>query len=174
MAKYVITGAAAQVRTVTTDGTDVVVFRYRGDVVEIDAEQAKHLLDVNLVTKVADVLSDPIANPAAGTVGVTPEQPSGGRPADDADKAEWVAYAVARGLAESDAELADVADLVAMYGDQTPDVVVPPVEPVLLQRPQTDGSKADWVAYAVQQGIPQADAEKLSRDKLAADERLKA
>jgi hypothetical protein len=172
VAKYIVTGAAAQVRTAAQDGTPVLVYRYRGDVVELTGEQAAHLVDVGLVEKVADVLSDPLVNPPAGVVGKTPEQVVTGRPADDADKVDWVAYAVSRGLAQSDAEIANVADLVAMYGDQTPAPAPAPV--VVLQRPQTDGSKADWVAYAIQQGIPQDEAEKLTRDKLATDERLKA
>jgi hypothetical protein len=129
VAKYTVTGAMAQVMSRAQDGTPVLVYRYRGDVVELSSQQAEHLVDVGLVTKAADVDSDPVVNPAAGLVGVTPGQPSGGRPADDADHAEWVAYAVSRGLAESDAQLADRDDLVAIYSDDVAATEPTPVDP---------------------------------------------
>jgi hypothetical protein len=46
----------------------------------------------------------------------------------------------------------------------------PPAEPksVVLERPAKSASKADWVAYAVQEGAHQAEAEGKTRDELAA------
>lgn len=40
--------------------------------------------------------------------------------------------------------------------------------PVVLERPAKSASKADWVAYAVQEGADQAEAEGKTRDELAA------
>ncbi len=45
---------------------------------------------------------------------------------------------------------------------------VPEPEPVVLERPVKSASKADWKAYAVSQGMDEADAEKATRDELAA------
>jgi hypothetical protein len=41
-------------------------------------------------------------------------------------------------------------------------------EPVVLERPAKSASKADWVAYAVAQGLDEEAAEKATRDELAA------
>lgn len=41
-------------------------------------------------------------------------------------------------------------------------------EPTVLERPAKSASKADWKAYAVQEGIDEAEAEKATRDELAA------
>jgi len=44
----------------------------------------------------------------------------------------------------------------------------PEPEPAVLERPAKSASKADWVAYAVQEGMDEAEAEKATRDELAA------
>lgn len=41
-------------------------------------------------------------------------------------------------------------------------------EPVVLERPAKSASKADWKAYAVQEGLDEEEAEKATRDELAA------
>lgn len=41
-------------------------------------------------------------------------------------------------------------------------------EPVVLERPAKSASKADWKAYAVQEGMDEAEADKATRDELAA------
>ncbi|MEU5974392.1 hypothetical protein [Streptomyces sp. NPDC047315] len=41
-------------------------------------------------------------------------------------------------------------------------------QPERLERPAKSASKADWAAYAVAQGMVQADAEAMTRDDLAA------
>jgi hypothetical protein len=40
--------------------------------------------------------------------------------------------------------------------------------PVVLERPAKSASKADWKAYAIQEGMDEAEAEKATRDELAA------
>lgn len=40
--------------------------------------------------------------------------------------------------------------------------------PVVLERPAKSASKADWKAYAVQEGMDEVEAEKATRDELAA------
>lgn len=44
----------------------------------------------------------------------------------------------------------------------------PEPEPVVLERPAKSASKADWKAYALQEGLDEDDAEKATRDELAA------
>lgn len=44
----------------------------------------------------------------------------------------------------------------------------PEPEPVVLERPAKSASKADWKAYAIQEGMDEAEAEKATRDELAA------
>ncbi|SDM46502.1 hypothetical protein SAMN04487981_101608 [Streptomyces sp. cf386] len=44
----------------------------------------------------------------------------------------------------------------------------PDQEPVVLERPSKSASKADWKAYAVQEGMGEAEADKAPRDELAA------
>jgi hypothetical protein len=41
-------------------------------------------------------------------------------------------------------------------------------DPVRLARPAKSASKTDWVAYAVQEGMDAGDADKATRDELAA------
>lgn len=43
-----------------------------------------------------------------------------------------------------------------------------PQEPVVLERPAKSASKADWKAYAVQEGMDEDEADKATRDELAA------
>lgn len=45
---------------------------------------------------------------------------------------------------------------------------VPEEEPVVLERPAKSASTADWKAYAVSQGLDEEEAEKATRDELAA------
>ena len=49
----------------------------------------------------------------------------------------------------------------------TPGPTTPPPPPAVPE-PARNGSKADWVAYAVSKGADQAEAEALSRDELVA------
>ncbi|WP_405956113.1 hypothetical protein [Streptomyces phaeochromogenes] len=44
----------------------------------------------------------------------------------------------------------------------------PEPEPIVLERPAKSASKADWKAYAIQEGMDEAEAEKATRDELAA------
>ncbi|MFC9847789.1 hypothetical protein ACFWFF_01565 [Streptomyces sp. NPDC060223] len=44
----------------------------------------------------------------------------------------------------------------------------PEAAPVVLERPAKSASKADWKAYAVQEGLDEDEAEKATRDDLAA------
>lgn len=44
----------------------------------------------------------------------------------------------------------------------------PAPEPVVLERPTRSASKADWKTYAVAQGMDEDEAEKATRDELAA------
>lgn len=44
----------------------------------------------------------------------------------------------------------------------------PEPEPVVLEQPAKSASKADWKAYAISQGMDEVDAEKATRDELAA------
>lgn len=41
-------------------------------------------------------------------------------------------------------------------------------EPEVLERPAKSASKADWKAYAVQEGMDEEEADKATRDELAA------
>jgi hypothetical protein len=115
MAKYVVTGALVQVKANTADGASALVYVYRGGVVDLDAKTAEHLTSVGLVEKAADVDTDPVvaAGPAAAAASLV-DAPV--RPADDADKSVWEAYAVRSGLPASDAEAASKEDLVAIFG----------------------------------------------------------
>lgn len=127
MAKYVVTGAMVQTTGTARDGSTAIVYVYRGGVVDLTAEQAEHLTSVGLVEKLADVDTDPVvaAGPAAAAAAVV-EAPV--RPAEDADKSVWEAYAVRSGLPASDAEAASKEDLVAIFGGDGLSTVVP--EPV--------------------------------------------
>lgn len=60
----------------------------------------------------------------------------------------------------------DVAD-VPTEVPRVEDVAETPQEPTEADTPARNGSKADWVAYAVAQGMDQAEAEDLTRDDLA-------
>ncbi|MEV8432001.1 hypothetical protein ACWHLZ_28055 [Streptomyces chartreusis] len=44
----------------------------------------------------------------------------------------------------------------------------PEPEPVILERPAKSASKADWKAYAIQEGMDEDEADKATRDELAA------
>ncbi|MGX1909004.1 hypothetical protein ACWIID_09095 [Streptomyces phaeochromogenes] len=44
----------------------------------------------------------------------------------------------------------------------------PEPEPIVLERPAKSASKADWKAYAIQEGMDADEAEKATRDELAA------
>ncbi|MFE7273037.1 hypothetical protein [Streptomyces sp. NPDC057623] len=44
----------------------------------------------------------------------------------------------------------------------------PEPEPTVLERPAKSASKADWKAYAVQEGMDEAEADAATRDELAA------
>lgn len=44
----------------------------------------------------------------------------------------------------------------------------PESDPVVLERPAKSASKADWKAYAIQEGMDEGEAEKATRDELAA------
>ncbi|MFE6488969.1 hypothetical protein ACFVGN_39385 [Streptomyces sp. NPDC057757] len=43
----------------------------------------------------------------------------------------------------------------------------PESEPVVLERPAKSASKADWKAYAIQEGLDEDEAETATRDELA-------
>ncbi|MFJ1869961.1 hypothetical protein [Streptomyces chartreusis] len=44
----------------------------------------------------------------------------------------------------------------------------PEPEPAVLERPAKSASRADWKAYAVQEGMDEDEADKATRDELAA------
>ncbi|MHC5259904.1 hypothetical protein ACYSUO_18660 [Streptomyces sp. UC4497] len=69
------------------------------------------------------------------------------------------------GVAEATAEQADaVAEIASAYG-----ITIEADEPEEVDvRPAKSASKADWKAYAVGQGLDEAEAEKATRDELAA------
>lgn len=48
------------------------------------------------------------------------------------------------------------------------EVVPIEVKPAVLERPAKSASKADWKAYALQEGMDEDEAEKATRDELAA------
>lgn len=87
------------------------------------------------------------------------ERSSGGHPA------ERVRPVPGSGEAEQYAALA--SDPESGWRCVEPDPVPEP-EPVVLERPAKSASKADWLAYAVQEGMDEDEAEKATRDELAA------
>jgi hypothetical protein len=115
MAKYMVTAAVMQVPGSTAAGDPAWVYAYRGAVVDLDpdSDAVKHHLDLDMIEKLADVTDDPTVAAGGGPLSEAPVMAV--RPADDADKPEWVAFAVRSGLAESDAEMASRDDLVAIF-----------------------------------------------------------
>lgn len=124
MAKYMVTGAMVQVRSLTVENKPAVVYAYRGAVVELTAAEGEHLVSVNLVEKLADVTDDPVVQAGfdASTLPVASVIPS-----KDADEAEWRAHAIRSGLSEHDANVASKEDLVAIFADGG--LVTPEPEP---------------------------------------------
>ncbi|MFF3497383.1 hypothetical protein ACFYWS_39330 [Streptomyces sp. NPDC002795] len=78
------------------------------------------------------------------------------RPAEGSDDAEQYAR-----LAEDPASGWRCAE-------QDEKAEAPATEPVELERPAKSASKADWKAYAISQGLDEDEAEKATRDELAA------
>lgn len=169
MAKYMVTGALAQIPGVTADGQPALVYAYRGAVVDLDAADAEHNLSVGLLEKLDDVDDDPTVAAGGGPLSEGPVTPL--HPALDAGKAEWVAHAIRSGLAESDAEAASREDLVAIFtGDGLAADEEPDVEPVKAGQvqPAKAATKAAWVDFAVAKGADRAEVEKASKDDLIA------
>lgn len=69
------------------------------------------------------------------------------RPGDDADRAEWQDYAVARGVPYAEAVNLDVKDL------QAREEVQADPEPVVPDMPEASAVKATWVEYGAQQSV---------------------
>jgi hypothetical protein len=69
------------------------------------------------------------------------------------------------GSAEAERYAALAADPASGWRCTEPDTEP---EPVVLERPAKSASKADWKAYAVQEGMDEAEADKATRDELAA------
>jgi hypothetical protein len=73
------------------------------------------------------------------------------------------------GSAEATEEQAEsVAEIAAAYGITVKEAEVEETEPDEVVRPAKSASKADWKAYAISQGLDEADADAATRDELAA------
>lgn len=100
--------------TVQTQGLTgpVVVGLYAGALLPDDVPDAtiKHLSDNGMIEKGDEV----IGQPEAQALLEQPTRPEA--PAKSAGKAEWVDFAVARGMARDDAEAVTKEQLVAVYG----------------------------------------------------------
>lgn len=88
------------------------------------------------------------------------------RPADDADRSEWEAYAIGQGM---DPETARNASLSELKGIPEPDPEEPP-QPLPdpnapPERPAPDALKADWIAYVVAMGADETWANDRSTTK---------
>lgn len=105
------------------DKTGKTHYRYHGAVLrdgEYRADDVDRLLDISMVEEIDD-------EPAPAVVPgppVTGEPVTGGdggaaeRPKQTAPKEAWVAYAVARGMAEAEAEERTKAELIAQFGTE--------------------------------------------------------
>lgn len=106
-ARYVVTGALVQVRANDANGNEALVYLYQGSPLPAGVNEATlaHLVGVNLIAKVdgPDVVDDVDGD--------------GPIPAKSAAKPDWVAYAVAQGSDQADAEAATKDDLIATYGN---------------------------------------------------------
>lgn len=74
------------------------------------------------------------------------------RPADDADRADWEAFAIGQGMTVEDAREATMRDLRAVPDpdpEQPAEALPDPLHPA---RPDDGAVKAEWVAWAVSQG----------------------
>lgn len=79
------------------------------------AERIRPVPDTADEQRLAALADDP-ESPWMREAEPTPAAESSGRPAQAADKAAWVAWAVAQGAAQADAEAATKADLITQYG----------------------------------------------------------
>lgn len=73
------------------------------------------------------------------------------RPADDADRRAWEAYAIGQGMATEDAQAASLEDLRAAYPETDDEPEVRDL-PSPTDRPADGDVKADWVRWAVASG----------------------
>lgn len=82
------------------------------------------------------------------------------RPADDSDRAQWVAYAVARGTDPDEAAQTSLEDLMALYPEDE-------VDAGDVDRPADSARKSDWVDYVIAAGADEEWAR--SSDTIKAD-----
>lgn len=104
-----------------------------------------------------DVHADVVNDPDWGIVVGQDVRPTNtgavARPADDAPRADWQAYAIGQGMKPADAEAASLDDLVSAY--PAPDPENPPPAEALPEadaRPADSAKKADWISYVVANG----------------------
>lgn len=110
---------------------------FRGDYVPDAVAQAWELVDG------ADVQADPVND--------EPEAPAVPRPVDDRDRAEWVRYAVARGMDPAEAEQTELSALMDAYPEDEASDGSGAVE-----RPAESAKKATWVDYVIAAGADEA------------------
>ncbi|MGN7134565.1 hypothetical protein ACTHQY_14965 [Rhodococcoides corynebacterioides] len=122
---------------------------------------------------------DGLAAPAASVPSTEAVQPP-----KAASKDDWVAYAVASGWAEADAEKLTKKDLIARLteSDEAPDsaadpgdgddAATPPADGAdqggddVPERPANVADEETWLAYAIARGVPEHEAEQLSKQEL--------
>ncbi|WP_280489501.1 hypothetical protein [Nocardia farcinica] len=109
---------------VVPDAEGKVTYHYRGALLgHLERDTARHLLDLGMVERVEDraptavVVDDPGGQADDGKGGGG--QRTGGTvprpPATTSPKADWVAYAVSRGMTEAEAESLSRAEIAAKY-----------------------------------------------------------
>lgn len=96
---------------VAKDKGGLLRYYYAGDpIAYLSPEDEERLLDDGLVVDVEDVLVAPESEPVVLTPAVDGEV---ARPKQTADKDDWVAYAIARGIPEAEAKAMTKPQLIA-------------------------------------------------------------
>ncbi|QFG09036.1 head-tail connector protein [Mycobacterium phage ThulaThula] len=117
MQRYRVTAALVCAR----DQGGRVHHRYYGEIIEwLPADQAKHLLDLGMVEKVGSApapVDEPVDDVEPEPVDVEPQpRAEGGAPLRAAPKADWVDYAVSKGVDPVEAESLNKTELIELYG----------------------------------------------------------
>ncbi|SFA60830.1 hypothetical protein SAMN05444374_11634 [Rhodococcoides kroppenstedtii] len=188
--------------------------RYRaGDIVTLDVEEARRLVAAGAVVppgsrqkaaaeaaraayelalaQLPDSIRREVLETQTGASvdgvsapGATSDRAEAVQPPKAASKDDWVAYAVASGWSEADAEKLTKKDLIARLteSDEAPDsaadpgdgddAATPPADGAdqggddVPERPANVADEETWLAYAIKRGVPEHEAEQLSKQEL--------
>ncbi|AEL98170.1 head-tail connector protein [Mycobacterium phage BigNuz] len=92
--------------------------RYYGEIIEwLPADQAKHLLELGMVEKLGAAAEPATDDDDLAEADDEPQpRAEGGAPLRAAPKADWVEYAVSKGVDRDEAEALNKSELVELYG----------------------------------------------------------